>query len=594
MGKIIKLDEHLSNMIAAGEVVERPMGVIKELVENAIDAQATRIQVKIIDGGIQSIQVIDNGCGMDKEDAVNAFQRHATSKIKTINDLWSIQTLGFRGEALPSIASVAKVNLLTCDGVDSTRIDMEYGKMVSAGPYAVPKGTDITVSGLFHKTPARLKHMKSVNSETNAIVDVMEKFAFSHPEIAFSLICNDVTRLETNGNGSLEEVAYRVYGKEVAKNCVNVDFEDYDFKVSGVIVLPHVTRATKQYMTLFINGRIVHHYLIQKAILEAYRKYISPERYPICILNIEMDYQLVDVNVHPSKWEIRLSKEKQLYDLLAKQIHKEIHANMNVMEVDSPKTLVAPKPKVKLQNIFEDVYVNEVKVKEEPVTYITEEVPVIVKEEKQPVEVKSTVVEQEVKVEKKNTLPDLKVIGQLHGKYILAQGEQGLYIIDQHAAQEKYNYEVFKNAISKQSFTMQPLLMPIVLEISLSQAVRIEEMNEQLSQIGIQFEPFGNNTVLCRELPNWIQKVEIKEFLQDMIDLYNQNKTYTIEEIRKEAIASLACHYSIKFNRHLSNVELQQVIDDLGKCDEPYHCPHGRPTLICISEKQLIKEFKRG
>jgi DNA mismatch repair protein MutL len=264
------------------------------------------------------------------------------------------------------------------------------------------------------------------------------------------------------------------------------------------------------------------------------------------------------------------------------------------MEVDSPKTLVAPKPKVELQNLFEDVYVNEVKVKEEPVTYITEEVPVIVKEEKQPVEVKSTVVEQEVKVEKKNTLPDLKVIGQLHGKYILPQGEQGLYIIDQHAAQEKYNYEVFKNAISKQSFTMQPLLMPIVLEISLSQAVRIEEMNEQLSQIGIQFEPFGNNTVLCRELPNWIQKVEIKEFLQDMIDLYNQNKTYTIDEIRKEAIASLACHYSIKFNRHLSNVELQQVIDDLGKCDEPYHCPHGRPTLICISEKQLIKEFKRG
>ena len=591
MGRIIKLDEHLSNMIAAGEVVERPMGVIKELVENAIDAKATRIQVKIIDGGIQSIQVIDNGCGMDQEDAVNAFQRHATSKIKTIQDLWSIQTLGFRGEALPSIASVSKITLLTCDGKDSTRIDMEYGKMVSAGPYAVPKGTDITVSGLFHKTPARLKHMKSVNTETNAIVDVMEKFCFSHPEISFSLVCNDVTRLETTGNGSLSEVAYRVYGKEVAKNCVDVSFEDYDFKVEGIIVLPHVTRATKQYMTLFINGRMVHHYLIQKAILEAYRKYISSDRYPICVLNIQMDYQLVDVNVHPSKWEIRLSKEKQLYDLISKQIHQEIHNHMNVMEVDSKKTLTTVKPKVELQTLFEDVYVSsEPVIKEEPAVYVTKQEPII-KEEV--VKVEEPKVEEKI-VEKKNNLPTLRVIGQMHGKYILAEGEQGLYIIDQHAAQEKYNYEVFKEAISKQSFTMQPLLMPVVLELPLSQMVRIDEMNEQLSQIGIHFEPFGSNTILCRELPNWIQKVEVQEFLQDMIDLYNQNRTYTIDEIRKEAIASLACHYSIKFNRYLSNVELQQVIDDLGKCDEPYHCPHGRPTLICISDKQLIKEFKRG
>ena len=601
MGRIIKLDEHLSNMIAAGEVVERPMGVIKELVENAIDAGATRIQVKIIDGGIQSIQVIDNGCGMDQEDAVNAFQRHATSKIRTINDLWSIHTLGFRGEALPSIASVSKVNLLTCDGKDSTRIDMEYGKMVSAGPYAVPKGTDITVSGLFHKTPARLKHMKSVNTETNAIIDVMEKFAFSHPEISFSLVCNDVTKLETPGNGSLAEVAYRVYGKEIAKNCVDVSFEDYDFKVEGVIVLPHVTRATKQYMTIFINGRMVHHYLIQKAILEAYRKYISPDRYPICILNVKMDYQLVDVNVHPSKWEIRLSKEKQLHDLISKEIHHQINGHMNVLEVESHKTLTTPKPKVELQNLFEDVYISSepvekqetVKVKEEPVVYTTLVEEVVSAEKVVETAAKVVEVKEEI-VAKKNNLPELKVIGQLHGKYILAQGEQGLYIIDQHAAQEKYNYEVFKKAISKQNFTLQPLLMPIVLELPSSQMVRMEEMNEQLLQIGIHFEPFGSNTILCREIPNWIQKVEVKEFLQDMIDLYSQNKTYTIDEIRKEAIASLACHYSIKFNRHLSNVEMQQVINDLGECDEPYHCPHGRPTLISISEKQLIKEFKRG
>ncbi|MDD6468232.1 MAG: DNA mismatch repair endonuclease MutL [Erysipelotrichaceae bacterium] len=589
MGKIIKMEEHLANMIAAGEVVERPMGVVKELVENAIDAQATRITVKLIDGGIQSIQVIDNGVGMDQEDAVNAFQRHATSKIKNIKDLWSIQTLGFRGEALPSIASVSKVTLLTSDGNDHTRIDLEYGKMTGAQPYACPKGTDITVEGLFYKTPARLKHLKSVNTETNAIVDLMEKFAFSHPEISFALVCNQVTKMETTGQNQLAEVAYRIYGKEVAKNCVPIRFSDFDFSVDGVIVLPHVTRATKHYMTVFINGRIVHHYQIQKAIQEAYKGYISSERYPICILNIQMDYQLVDVNVHPSKWEIRLSKEKQLYDLLLKELKQCLHSNMKVMEIESKAVTRIKQPKVEITTLFETPITTPLQVQEQTIdwTLFDEPLPVDIKEE-----VEEKPIQQKVIVE--SLIPELEVIGQLHGKYILAQGEDGLYIIDQHAAQEKFNYERFKRALESQQFVMMSLIVPIVFELPMSKMMKVEEMNEQLAPIGIQFETFGTHSILCRELPNWMNNVDQTLFLQDMIDLFDQNKRYSIEEIRKEAVASLACHYSIKFNRYLTKEEMEKVIQDLRACEEPFHCPHGRPTLITISEKQLIKEFKRG
>lgn len=589
MGKIIKMEEHLANMIAAGEVVERPMGVVKELVENAIDAQATRITVKLIDGGIQSIQVIDNGVGMDQEDAVNAFQRHATSKIKNIKDLWSIQTLGFRGEALPSIASVSKVTLLTSDGNDHTRIDLEYGKMTGAQPYACPKGTDITVEGLFYKTPARLKHLKSVNTETNAIVDLMEKFSFSHPEISFALVCNQVTKMETTGQNQLAEVAYRIYGKEVAKNCVPIRFSDFDFSVDGVIVLPHVTRATKHYMTVFINGRIVHHYQIQKAIQEAYKGYISSERYPICILNIQMDYQLVDVNVHPSKWEIRLSKEKQLYDLLLKELKQCLHSNMKVMEIESKTVTRIKQPKVEITTLFETPITTPLQVQEQTIdwTLFDEPLPVDIKEE-----VEEKPIQQKVIVE--SLIPELEVIGQLHGKYILAQGEDGLYIIDQHAAQEKFNYERFKRALESQQFVMMSLIVPIVFELPMSKMMKVEEMNEQLAPIGIQFETFGTHSILCRELPNWMNNVDQTLFLQDMIDLFDQNKRYSIEEIRKEAVASLACHYSIKFNRYLTKEEMEKVIQDLRACEEPFHCPHGRPTLITISEKQLIKEFKRG
>ena len=333
MSKIHTLDEHLTNMIAAGEVVERPSGVVKELVENSIDALADRITVMVFNGGCDSIEVTDNGVGMDKQDAVYAFNRHATSKISVTEDLWDIQTMGFRGEALPSIASVAKVSLLTSDGMDSTEVIIEYGKLIKAAPAASAQGTTIKVEGLFYKTPARLKHLKSGSTELNSVLDIMQKFALAHPEISFELYADDKLKMSTPGNGSLEETAMHIYGLEIARNSIPVEFSDYDFNVKGILVLPSITRSTRSYINLFINGRMIRNYLLQKAVTEAYREFMMPDRYPVCVLNIQADYKLVDVNVHPSKWEIRLSKDRQLYNLLKDNINRILREQFRPAEI---------------------------------------------------------------------------------------------------------------------------------------------------------------------------------------------------------------------------------------------------------------------
>jgi len=587
MGKIIKLDEHLTNMIAAGEVVERPMGVIKELVENSIDAQATQIEISIIDGGIQLIEVNDNGNGMDKEDASNAFLRHATSKIKTVKDLWSIRTLGFRGEALPSIASVSKTTMLTSDGEDQTRIEIHYGKTVSMKPYACARGTSVKVEGLFHKTPARLKHQKTVNSETNAVIDLVEKFALSHPEIAFKLINNGSMKFQTTGNGNLQEVLFCIYGKEIATNSTLIAFDDYDFAVEGVIVLPSVSRATKQYMTVFVNNRVIKNYVILKAIEEAYSDYLVDDRYPICVLNITMDYQLVDVNVHPSKWEIRITKERQLFNLIKEHIKQELYDNMRVAEFTPSMPLKPTKPVYQEQQFFPDFHINENTRQD---SYLA---PQLQEEEKYQEEADSNIEEEFVEGENSIFL-QLEVIGQLHGKYILAQGVEGLYIIDQHAAEEKYNYEMFKRELSNQEIMMQDLLVPIVIELPLAKISQLDNINLQMANIGLNFELFGSNTVIIRTIPIWLDRIDKEAFIQDMIDLYDEKKEYSIEEIKKDALASIACHFSIKFNRVLTIHEMRQVITNLSKCEQPFNCPHGRPTIISITTAQLLKEFKRG
>lgn len=662
MGKINRLDEHLSNMIAAGEVVERPMGIVKELVENCIDANAKNIEVQIIQGGIDTITIIDDGDGMDATDATLAFERHATSKLKEVNDLWNIHTMGFRGEALPSIASVSHVLLRTNNGTDSTEVEINYGKLMSAKPCGTPKGTMIEVKNLFQKTPARFKHLKSPQYEFSLISDVIQKFALSHPEIGFYLSHDGRVIFKTRGNGSLLEVLMQIYGRDSAKTAIELHGKDNDYQITGYAMQPQYNRATKYYMLLYINGRMIRNYHLQKAVMDAYSNYLPKERYPIVVINMEMDAQLVDVNVHPSKWEIRLSKEKQLEKLVYETIHHALKEQLQIPEVKKEDII---KEKVEVQE-FEFTYEREEPVKKlhddinesfvhpeknpEPVievipeqkkaeekptigypqssyskgirdTFVKEPqavyqaaskpikqdpelekkleiIPPVQKAVEKPVEIiQETTVIKEPVVEQKPvnpSLPQLQVIGQFHNCYILAQGEKGLYIIDQHAAQERYHYEVISKQILEGVVDTQPLLLPITIESTLSAVTQVDTINALLEHIGIHLEVFGNNTFVVRELPIWMKDTNEEDFIRDMIDFFEQDSEIGIEKLRKHAIATMACHSSIRFHRTLTMDEMKQVVTDLGKCEQPFHCPHGRPTLICLSDNDLFKQFERG
>lgn len=675
MGKINRLDEHLSNMIAAGEVVERPMGIVKELVENCIDAHATNVEIQISQGGIDSIVIIDDGDGMDSSDATLAFERHATSKLKEVNDLWNIHTMGFRGEALPSIASVSHVLLRTNNGNESTEVEIKYGILTCAKPCATPKGTMIEVKNLFQKTPARFKHLKSPQYEFSLISDVVQKFALSHPEIGFVLSHDGRTVFKTRGNGSLLEVLMQIYGRETAKTAIALDGKDNDYVIDGYIMQPQYNRATKYYMLLYINGRMIRNYRLQKAVMDAYAPFLPKDRYPIAVINLHMDAQLVDVNVHPSKWEIRLSKEKQLEKLIYQTILEALTKNLQVPKIKTKKE--EKKEKIELQTLefsYErdnkidqlhiDVNESLINPKNEKQTVIMEEIPKeniksneeskienkIVKDKNSLEEEKiilkdcnsiyttkeesiyENVEEQDVvttnlKVEESNniydnddcyafhpkeenhkleiikeqiiapknpSLPQLRVIGQFHNNYIIAEGEKGLYIIDQHAAQERYHYEEIRKQILAGVTKTQPLLIPITIESTMSAVSQVDDINTLLGQLGIHLDVFGNTTFVCRELPVWMKDIKEEEFLQDMIDIWEKDKEICLDKLRKHAISTMACHSSIRFNRSLTLEEMKQVIKDLEKCEQPFHCPHGRPTLICMEDKDLIHEFERG
>lgn len=651
MGIINRLSEQLSNMIAAGEVVERPSGIIKELVENSIDAKATQISISAEQGGILSLSVVDNGTGMDAQDALLAFERHATSKIKESNDLWNIHTMGFRGEALPSIASVSHVRLRTNDGKEGTEVEIKYGKLDHASPIGTPRGTSIEVKNLFQKTPARFKHLKTPQYEFSLISDVVQKFALSHPEIAFTLHHDGKLTFRSSGSGSLREVIMQIYGREVAKSAISLQGKDQDYTIAGYAVQPQYNRATKYYMLLFINGRMVRSYRLQKAVADAYAPYLPKDRYPITVVNVSMDAQLVDVNVHPSKWEIRLSKEKQLERLLFDTVKQALETQISVPEAKprrEKETIQAQqfdftytnapentrvhesinqsfqKPPLEVKTMTLEDLLSSTQIQEPDVPYTSEPehapaplpsfasdaLPEPEKESQHasddqrkdacdPPALKQTQStsdegsKAESSANKPSAFPQLQVIGQFHNCYIIAQGEAGLYIIDQHAAAERFHYEQFSEMIYAGKTEVQPLLIPITLEVPLQVVSALEQLNEKLAALGIHFELFGNHTLVCRELPVWLHDVEEKQYLQDMVDLFIKEETISIEQLRKGAIASLACHSSIRFHRPLTTNEMKQVIADLASCKQPYHCPHGRPTMIIMSEKELEKDFKR-
>lgn len=589
MNKILKLDNHLMNMIAAGEVVERPATIVKELVENAIDANASIITVNIVNGGIDLISVLDNGDGMSKEDALLAFERHATSKIISEADLFSIKTLGFRGEALPSIASVSKVNLISNNNVDSTNVIVEYGKVIKNIPTASNKGTFISVSGLFHQTPARLKNMKSVNYEKAIIVSNIEKFALAYPNVSFTLLDDQKEIFKTSGKNDLIEVVYQIYGRDVAENSFTFSDQNTDFKISGVLVRPSENRANRNHIQIFINNRMVRSYRLSNDVINAYKEFMFLDRFPIAIIKYEMDYQLVDVNVHPSKWEVRISKENELSIFTEKAINKALSENMESVKVKSVN---------KEKEVFKQLdFTSAFKANDNTNEYINGQsktnisnIEDNIKSINKDVELVDDVVVSEKKHE---DLANLEVIGQLHGKYILAFDDSNLYIIDQHAAEERSNFEIINEKLANNIIETQQLLVVEHIEIKASYLPYLSNMMMKLNAFGLSVEMFSNNSIIVREVPLWLVDKDIKEFVLDILEFLYENKNISIADLRKDIVASRACKASIKFNRVLSMDEMKQVVLNLSNTKQPYHCPHGRPTLIKISDKQLIKEFLR-
>lgn len=603
MAIIRQLDEQTANMIAAGEVVERPMGVVKELVENSIDAGAKRITVSVEEGGIASLTVSDDGCGMDSKDAVNAFLRHATSKIRTSDDLWDIGTLGFRGEALPSIASVSKLTLVTSDGTDCTKVVIEYGKTVSVSAWPCNQGTEITVENLFYRTPARLKHLRSGAYENSLVQDVIMKFAMSHPEIAFRFVSSGKEAFRTSGSGDLREVIFQCWGREAAEAAIPVSFSDFDYQVNGFLVKPNITRASRNFMHIFLNGRMVKTYRLYQAVMDGYEDFIVKGRKPLCVLNIKMDPHLLDVNVHPSKWEVRISKENQLEYLLKDNVREALKNTMLAPNIRPSRESVqyeqipletnltfhkpfvsAPRPEVDVTPApeTEPAFIPDVPhVKPEPVR--TEpEVPEVT-------EMPVTPSEPEPVVQK---LPEMQVIGQLHEKFILCACEAGLAVIDQHAAQERVHYEEYCRALN-QNPVMLDCLVPLTLAAGDDLVRRIDELNAAAADLHITFEPFGHDTLLVRSIPAWMKDLEEEPFLQDVLDNFRNERKSSYTRMEKKKIATMACHHSIRFNRSLTMQEMNEVVRQLNDCENPYHCPHGRPTFVILDEKDLTREFLR-
>jgi DNA mismatch repair protein MutL len=626
MGKIIQLDDALSNKIAAGEVVERPASVVKEIVENAIDAGSTVIEIEVEEAGLAKIRITDNGNGIEEEDVLLAFQRHATSKIKNENDLFRIRTLGFRGEALPSIASVSRLEMKTSTGDGAgNRVVIEGGKVEVYEKASSRRGTDITITDLFFNTPARLKYMKTIHTELGNITDVVNRLALSHPEVAFRLIHNERKLLQTNGNGDVRQVLASIYGMAIAKQLVPISGESLDYKVSGYASMPEVTRASRNYISTMINGRFIKNYALAKAIQEGYHTLLPIGRFPIVLLNIDMDPLLVDVNVHPSKMEVRISKEAELNELVTGIIKNAFKSKILIPTAYTQEKREVPKSEQ--TTLILDERTNPTPERKE----IKWELPVAsstIKEKGTTIEVKAEpwIPKQEVDVEEQETIsnnwehtsseldsiepeqemepiievdqlesriPRLYPIGQMHGTYIFAQNENGLYIIDQHAAQERLKYEYFREKVGQVHAELQELLVPITLDYSTDEYLKINENRMELEKVGVFLEEFGLNSYIVRSHPQWFPKGEEKQIIEDMIEQLLSMKKVDIKKLREEAAIMMSCKASIKANRHLRNDEIQALLDDLRKASDPFTCPHGRPIIVHYSSYEMEKMFKR-
>ena len=687
MGKINILSAELSNKIAAGEVVERPASVVKELVENSLDAGSTNIKIIIKEFGIEQIRIIDNGSGISNDDLERAFLRHATSKIREDYDLFHIKTLGFRGEALASISSVSRVTIKSCAGeAQGKMLVLEAGKVISEEYYAPIKGTDLSVENLFYNTPARLKYLRNAHTEQANITNVIYKFALSYPNVSFELHVDDKITFKTYGDGDVHKILSKIYNMSVARNMISFSGNNDDYKVYGYISVPDETRASKNYINIFINGRYIRNYIIQNSIIDAYGTLLMKNRYPLCVINIDMDPILLDVNVHPTKQEVRLSKEAELISLIKgviserlanytyipqgmnnvltkkekaniekfnfldeldnkfgmqteenntflfnkgqneanfvkeddidfgedNDIHKlqeELNSNneshirrqqteISGMESSLPDLSYTARPRENYTKYGDKPTKKEIEnfmnfSKREEIGEATkEEVSnTIVKDNSHFDEIKNLKIVQDESMEVK-TLPDLKVLAQIFKTYILSEADNKLYLIDQHAAAERYNYEKLQRDFIDRNNYKKQMLIPMTFDFSIEEAAEIRNNFEKFTELGIDFEEFGDNSYVVREFPGWIEEDE-EEMIKIIVEKVLNNNKITFNELRNDAIAMASCKMSIKANQILSEVEMNKVISDLYKCKNPFTCPHGRPIITKMEKKDLEKMFKR-
>lgn len=579
MANIRVLDDLLANKIAAGEVVEKCASVVKELVENSIDAGSDEIKIDLIDAGTKLIRVTDNGKGMDKSDATICFLRHATSKLKTEEDLYRIDTLGFRGEALPSIASVSDVVLKTSTGDIGTIVHISGGKTISVQNGDSRKGTIMAVSNLFYNTPARLKHLKSLYAELANITDYVNKIALSFPNIKFTLTNNDNIIMATDGRGDLLKTIRDIYGLEVAKGMIEIKTSDDDYDVTGYISKPELHRSSRNNMITLVNGRVVRNNEINKVINDAYHGYKPDNRYPIVVINIEVDPSLIDVNIHPTKMDIKFSKLEELKVLIENVIKSKLNKKILIPKVEV-KTPIYEEQKLELSRISEDKpsYENE----------LFEEIPLEINEDLE---------EVTLDLEEKETdrLPELYPVGLVHGTYIVCQNELGMYLIDQHAAKERVNYEYYKEKFGNPIKEKTAMLIPVTVELTGSDNVIFKENIAFMNSLGFKVEEFGINSYIIKEHPTWLLKGYEEEAIKKIIDLIvHFEKDFTIEKFNEAMATMLSCKLSIKANQNITLEEMENLINDLRKCKNPFNCPHGRPTLIFYSNSELEKLFKRS
>lgn len=588
MSRIKVMDELLSNKIAAGEVVEKVVSIVKELVENSIDAKATMIKVDLKEAGLREITVTDNGIGMDKNDAQLAFQRHATSKLYTDDDLFNINSLGFRGEALPSIAAVSDVVLKTCQDDVGTQIHIKGGKILENKPSEGRIGTQITVTNLFYNTPARLKHLSSPYAELANVTEYVNKMALSYPKVKFILTNDEKELLNTDGSGNLLKVIKSIYGLDIAKKMLPIEISNDDYEVSGYISLPEVNRSSRNHMTVLVNGRVIKNQYLNRIINDSYFSFKEDTRYPIVVIKITADPILVDVNIHPSKQDIKFSNFEDLKNMISEEINKTIRNKLLI-----PKIEVKEQPTVKYENLSLNLERNSIS--EEPSLLDKQKLTNLVNFNYEPNnELDNEEEPSYIEERPKETLPELYPIGLALGTYIVCENERGIYLIDQHAAQERINYEKNSYLLAHPNNDVISPLIPMIIELPNNEFIIAKEKLDIIKSYNIDIEEFGINSFRVISHPTWFPKGNEEKIVRRIIEeIVNKGKDFSLAKFNNSLAALISCKMSVKANTRITKEAQEEIINELRKCNNPFNCPHGRPTIINFTTYEIEKMFKR-